>query len=178
MRDWQIELEKMVRFSGRLPELIREGFEANPPSGGSWPDGLPTCPALRDFYRLCDGGNIGGYFPVPLAEIADETERLNEWIEDRGGEDELTPGGWVIIGRNEADLCILWDAAKDRLFLYDSDGGGTEPAGGPVEKFLERLFNPPAPKTELPADETIEFGEGQDLWFVTLRELDRTAGPE
>jgi len=176
MRDWRVELEKMVRFGGAIPEPLCDCFEVQPPSGSGWPDGLPSCPALRDFYRLCDGGRLGDFSFLRLGEVKTTTEETREWIDRRGGEDDLTPGRWAQWGYDEFGEYLLWDEARCQLFLYDSDGGGTEEVGGPVERFLERLFNPPEPKTELSVDEPLESGEGQDLWFVTLRELDRIAG--
>ena len=57
MGDWRKQLGKLVRARGtdRFPLLV---FDVASSSGRKWPDNLPSCPGLRDFYGLCDGGPL------------------------------------------------------------------------------------------------------------------------
>jgi hypothetical protein len=113
---------------------------------------------LREFYAECDGGTLGPFSFLPLAEVADETTSTADWMEGREP-DEMSPRGrWLIFGSNEYGHSLIWDADRDAVLLYDSDGGdlwdaddttlsydgsGPSPTGHlTIARFFERLVNP------------------------------------
>src|SRR5262245_28398015 len=67
--DWRDQLAKLVRARGtdRFPLLV---FDVAPPSGRAWPDKLPSCQGLRDFYGLCDGGPWSGGHRATVSGVA------------------------------------------------------------------------------------------------------------
>jgi hypothetical protein len=75
MSAWRTQLAKLIRARGadRFPLLV---FDVALPSGRPWPDTLPSYQGLRDFYSLCDGGQLSlQYNWLSLAEVEGETER-------------------------------------------------------------------------------------------------------
>jgi hypothetical protein len=88
-------------------------------------------------------------------------------------------GRWLVFGSNEFSHSLIWDADRDAVLLYDSDGGDLWDAddtglaydgSGPgatghltLAQFFERLVNP-APNSR---DETTRE------WAAALGHLDR-----
>ena len=82
MVEWRSQLEKLVRARGtdRFPQLV---FKVAPPSGLTWPEGLPSCRGMQDFYAICDGGWLSiQYDWLSLAKVKGETERWREMLHD------------------------------------------------------------------------------------------------
>jgi hypothetical protein len=163
----------LVQFGASLPEPLRDLFEARPPSGKPWPAGLPSCPALAEFYALCDGGRFYPYEVLPLRNIAKETASLRDWVGD-DADDEAPAGPWLVLGRHaEVDSHVLvWDVAADRVGLYSADNGwifdeegGWSFAGGSPAALWEGLFFPPAKSRD----------EMERLWHQALGRLDGLA---
>ena len=162
MATWQSQIQKLVRVAEQLPEPLNEAFSARPSSGGSWPPSLPPCPALQEFYALCDGGTFSHYSLHPLAE-------LHEFQED----DEAEPGRYLAIGDTEFGYSLVWDSVEDRVGYYDFDGAdgfvwseetGAELMGRRMVDFLAGLFSPPR---------RTRGDEVQQMWAKVLAELDR-----
>src|SRR5690242_20286329 len=93
------------------------------PGRARWPEGLPSSPSLREFYAECDGGSLGPFSFLPLAEVADETRSLGDWMEGREPDGMPPRGRWPVFGNNEYGHSLIWDADRDAVLLYDSDGG-------------------------------------------------------
>jgi hypothetical protein len=151
-------IRAILKHRESLPEPL-DIYNAEPPRGAPWPEGLPSSPSLLEFYAECDGGSIGPCSFLPLAEVADETESTADWMEQRG-QDEMPPRGhWMVIGSNEYGHSLIWDADRDAMLVYDSDsdtlqdaddrslaydGSGPSPTGQmSLARFFERLMNPP-----------------------------------
>jgi hypothetical protein len=164
MSTWQARLRTLVRIVDQLPEPLNEAFSAQPPAGRPWPHRLPTCPALQDFYTLCDGGTFSHFSLHPLRDV-------QEFEED----DTVEPGRYVVIGDTEFGHSLVWDSTDDRVGYYDSDGAdgfviseetGAELMGRTAADFLAGLFSPPR---------RTRGDEVQKMWAQVLEELDRTA---
>ena len=161
---WQSQLQKLVRVAEQLPEALNEEFSVQQPSGQKWPAGLPSCPALQEFYALCDGGTFSHYSLHPLAD-------LQQFRED----DEAEPGRYVEIGDTRFGHSLVWDSDEDRVGYYDFDGAdgfvmseetGAELMGRTMADFLTGLFSPPRRTRGDPV---------QQMWAKVLAELDRVA---
>lgn len=174
-------LQSTIRALREHGQLLSEPLDGNivePPSGGSWPQGLPSSPLLREFYAECDGGTLGPFSFLPLGEVADETATIGDWMEQTGADEEMPPRGrWLVFGSGEYGHALIWDADHDAVLLYDSDSGSIEGAGdqaladgGPgsthsltLARFFERLVNPPI---------NSEY-ESMMTWIEVLGHLDR-----
>lgn len=179
MRDFRTTVRALRDRGPSLPEPYGDGFRAEPPSGGRWPGALPPCPLLQEFYDECDGGPIGPYDFLPLEELAEETADVLDWMETHADEGEIPKQGrCVMFARNEYGHDLLWDADRDAVLAFDSDGGGVwdadddtladdgsapAPAGRvPLARFLDRIANPPADPAHL----------GWATWAEVLAMLD------
>lgn len=78
MRDWRHVIQQWIAQESSIAPLAQQQVEfiawaIYPPSFDHWPSHLPTCQALQDFYRLCDGdistGSVGFPFPNLLSRI-------------------------------------------------------------------------------------------------------------
>jgi hypothetical protein len=180
MRDLRTTIRALRERSESLPEPYCDAFAVHPPSGARWPDGLPASPLLQEFYAECDGGDLGSFSFLPLEELAEETDSVLDWMEGKADPDAMPKKGrCVMLGHNEYDHCLLWDADRDAVLLYDSDGGdlwdaddsllaydgsGSGPTGGlTLARFFERLVNPAA-------DSEDEVGRE---WAEALRLIDQ-----
>jgi hypothetical protein len=181
MRSLRATIRALREHGPSLPESLGDCYHAEPPGGARWPEGLPSCPSLREFYAACDGGTLGPFAFLPLAEVADETASMADWLE--GGEPDGMPprGRWLVFGSNEYGHSLIWDADRDAVLLYDSDGGdlwdaddatltydgsGPSPTGHlTIGRFFERLVNPPIDTED----------EGTATWAEVLGHLDRLA---
>jgi hypothetical protein len=156
MRDWRPRLASWVQRWERLSELTRDCFPVRPSAGAPWPPGLPYCPALAEFYALCDGGTFGPYELLPLAEVAGPAD---EWLASSPGLD-LVPGRWLRLGDHEYGHALIWDADADRLLLYSPDDMAARRLKGSAEDFLRRLFHPSSKSTD----------ETKRMWLEALAE--------
>jgi len=140
MRDWRARLEMWVDVWDRLEELTRDCFPVSRSSGLPWPVGLPTCPALTDFYARCDGGTFGAYLVSPVSGLGDPSAG---WLAGSPGPD-LSHGRWVEFGSHEFGHTLLWNADADEVMLYSPDDEEPRRLKRTMEAFLERLFYPSA----------------------------------
>jgi hypothetical protein len=161
MGTWQSQLQKLVRISEQLPEPLNEAFLVEPPSGGHWPAHLPACPALQEFYGICDGGTFSHYTLASQADL--------EFFSD----DDVETGRYIVIGDTEFGHSLVWDSAQDKVGYYDLDGAdgfvmseetGAELMGRTMSDFLTGLFSPPRRTRGDPM---------QQMWAKTLAELER-----
>src|SRR5438876_9722851 len=98
MTRWQDQLTKLVRLAPTLqppadPHGPAEVFRVAPPSGRPWPEGCPRCPALLDFYALCDGARFPWYAHhytdwLPLADLRPGTQQLVDRLHQQYLDDE------------------------------------------------------------------------------------------
>jgi hypothetical protein len=158
MSVWRTQLAKLVRARGvdRFPLCA---FDVASPCGRSWPEHLPSCQGLRDFYSLCDGGLLSlQYKWLSLAEVESETRR---WREMLHGDEQpvLIPGRHVVLAIDSGGAPVIWDAEADQLASFYWNGGGWEPYNLNFEAFLEALFSHP---------EQIAAGE---IWDEALEQL-------
>lgn len=161
MNDWRPLLAKLVGSSGttEYPLCV---FDFSPPSNKAWPKKLPTCQALKDFYKLCDGGTLSLQYTFhSLVEVESETKR---WVEELqlqpdGIEAPLVTGRHAVVATDSGGALVVWDADRKRLRTLYWQGGGWEEAEWEVEKFLEALFFDPA---SVKAD---------DLWAEAVQQL-------
>src|SRR5260370_198203 len=75
MPDWRTRLAALVRFGNDLPEPMNH-FRARPSTSRPWPKGLPACPTLVEFYKLCDGGFFLCWNFFPLRQVKAESAAL------------------------------------------------------------------------------------------------------
>jgi hypothetical protein len=184
MRTLRSTIEALRNHGTSLLEPYRDSFEANPPSSGPWPSGLPTSPQLQDFYAACDGGRLGGYTFLALDELATETAATADWMESLGSEELPQKGLWLVFGHNEHGHTLIWDADRDAVLLYDSDGGdlwdsdnsklaydGSWPGSTghlTLAQFFDHLVNPARHSPD----------EMTQLWREALQHLDRLRAGE
>jgi hypothetical protein len=162
MVDWRSRLAALVRFGKDLPEPMNLCFRARPPTRGGWPKRLPSCPALVEFYALCDGGQFSCYDFLPLRRVKAEAAAFRGWP-DRPG-DQSAGVRHLLLGYDQDSFALIWDSAKDELIHYKSDAQSAYPRGVPFAAFAEKLFAPELGPGELP-----------DLWVAALRHLDGLA---
>jgi hypothetical protein len=179
MRALRSTIEALRIHGTSLPEPYCECFDANPPSSGPWPAGLPTSPQLEGFYAACDGGRLGAYAFLSLDELATETAATADWMESMGSDELPQKGLWLVLGHNDYGHTLIWDADRDAVLLYDSDGGdlwdsdntnlaydGSWPGSTghlTLAQFFDRLVNPTPDSDD----------ESTQLWLEALQHLDR-----
>jgi hypothetical protein len=158
MVDWRARLAALVRFGKDLPEPMNAVFRARPPARGRWPKGLPACPALVEFYTLCDGGTFFRYDFLPLHRVKAEALTLRGWP-DRPG-DPAAEVRHLLLGYDPDSFALIWDSRKDEVTESKSEAGVSY-AHGSFAAFMQELFLPEFAPDELP-----------DLWVTTLQCLD------
>ncbi len=161
VRNWRELLARLVAAAGTDLYPLNV-FEVKPPSGQPWPRKLASCPALKDFYALCDGGDLSlQYKFLPLAELADETRRWADELPGLSSDDlpyRLT-AKMVVLGENCDGAILVWDGKADRVSTLYWRGGDWEPTGLSFDEFAAALFTDPA---SVNAD---------DLWTEALGQL-------
>ena len=167
MTTWRDRLRKLVRVAGRLPAPFGESFSVRPPSGRRWPARVAPCPALQEFYALCDGGTFSHYSLDRLA-----------MLQTFQGDDAAEPGQYVGFGNTGFGHPLVWDGAADRVGYHDLDGAdgfvwseetGAELMGRTMADFLAGLFSPPRHTRGDPT---------QQMWAQVLADLERLAEEE
>lgn len=166
MRDWRHVIQQWIAQESSIASLAQQQVEfiawaIYPPSFDHWPSHLPTCQALQDFYRLCDGGYFNWFRWVSLSQLVEQNRKwfqlLSDW-DTRG--DVLLPERHVVLAEDGGGCPVVWDAATDQVRAFQFDGGDWEPPLAPsVEAFLTDLFNP-------------EGEKGKDWWYLFLSWLD------
>ncbi len=142
---WRARLAKLVQAVERLPHPLTDCVP-HPPSGGPWPQGMPSCSVLRDFYELCDGGYVRHLRWCRLRELKARTKEAATWIGQHGPEESpFDPRRHVLLGEDEAGFPFIWDSTVDQIAYYqpyEHGGNGWEPLHETLEQFLQRLFYP------------------------------------
>lgn len=164
--EWRVQLEKLVRARGtdQFPLLV---FELSPPSGKPWPESLPACQGLQDFYAICDGGLLSSQYNwLSLTNIAEETARWRAMLHNYRGDDEdiLASGRHLVLAHDSAGAPVIWDAKADRLASFFWKGGDWEPYNLGFEEFMTALFLDPS--------RVSAGGEAGALWVKAIRQLD------
>jgi hypothetical protein len=153
MREWRRVIQLWVAQERGIASLAEQGGDywtwtwaraLHPPSLDSWPSHLPTCQALHDFYRLCDGGSLAWFNWFPLSQLAERNrywvQSMREW-DARG--DVLDSARQVVIAEDAGGCPVVWDALTDEVKAFQVDGGDWEsPLAGSMEAFLTKLLNP------------------------------------
>ena len=158
MADWRSRLAALVRVGKDLPEPMN-WFRARPPTRRGWPKSLPACPALAEFYTLCDGGTFFWYDFFPLRRVKAEAAAFRGWPDRPGDPSEQLRH--LLLGYDPDSFALIWDSAKDELVLFKADAQDTYPGGVTFAAFVEELFGP-----------KLAPGELENLWEATLRYLD------
>jgi hypothetical protein len=160
MGDWRARLRQLVDSGD--PDDEGEGiYRAEPPSGEPWPAGLPPCPALAEFYAICDGGRFPEYSISPLDELVESTESVRDWAGDLAN-DPPAEGRMIAFAYLDFGFHVVWDADRDLVGYFDMDGadgyvfsGDRNPdlIGLPIATFLDRLLSGPWPEGDGSDDE-------------------------
>lgn len=174
MRDWRQVIQQWVAQERSIASLAQQRMEywiatwagaLHPPSHDRWPAHLPTCQALQDFYRLCDGGSLEWFEWFPLSRLSERNRYWVELLRDYywdGRGDVLLPERHVVLALDAGGCPLVWDETTDEVRTFQWDGGDWEsPLANSMEAFLTKLFNPV--KGENDTDEA---------WFLFLNWLD------
>ena len=143
---WRDLLRKMVKYYAADPAPDDDPmflFSARPPSAGRWPDSLPLCPAMREFYQLCDGGEMCVSF-VPFGGLVETTTR---WIDNLKGYDDrgdiLFPGRHIVFAEDAGGAPHIWDSETGKTASFYYRGGDwEEPSFRSFEAYLQYAFSP------------------------------------
>jgi hypothetical protein len=178
MRTWRSVIEALQGHGRSLPEPWCDCYHADLPSGAPWPTGLPPSPLLQDFYAACDRSTLGSFTFLAKDELASRTAGAADWMETTGCDMMPPEGRWLVFGRHAYGLDLIWDADRDAVLLYDSDGGDVWdaddtslaydgsacPTGAlSLAQFFERLVNPATDSSDEPTR----------AWVEILQHLDR-----
>lgn len=162
---WKDRLENWVSVWDQLSEQAQDCFPVSRPvtrdGENAWPEDLPNCPTLLDFYARCDGGRFGSYTLLPLAELCDPSD--DEWLEGMPGL-ELTEGKWIEFGNHDFGHALWWDSDADEVVLYNPDDEEPTRLKRTIDQFVERLFHPTKKTTDDEDDESIA------MWIEALQE--------
>ncbi len=172
MRDWRQVIQQWVAQESRIALLAEQHAEywawmwaraLPPPPRDPWPAHLPTCQALQDFYRRCDGGSLEWFQWFPLSQLA---ERNREWGQSMREWDArgaiLDPARHVVFAQDAGGCPVVWDASTDEVRAFQVDGGDWEsPLASTLEAFVRKLFNPVAGEQDM-----------DESWYLFLNWLD------
>jgi hypothetical protein len=190
MLRWQDQLAALVRLAPTLrppsdPQwpVVSEWFRISPPSGRAWPEGCPCCPALRDFYAICDGARFPRFDRhytdwLPLAELRPRTqevvERFRQWYLDDGWDDMPRLGRHLVFARGSNDCCAIWDSSTDKVFGHDGlDENDWNEQDETVEELLQAALLPQL----YPREYARHRLPVMEWWLDTLHQLQRLADP-
>lgn len=119
---WRDDLKLAATFYASYPQKIDPLFlySVEPPSDTPWPENLPTCDSLLDFYALCDGGYFG-----PMINFFSKVHlsiRTNKWIEllrnyDHHG-DVLIPNRHLVIAEDADGTPWVFNAIDQSVKSY------------------------------------------------------------
>jgi hypothetical protein len=152
MPSWQAKLSKLVELFDQLPPTLTDAFLLEPSAGKQWPQRLPSCPALLDFYAICDGGVFAYYTLHGLDDL------------HMFAETEVEPGRYLAFGDTTFGHTIVWDSRDDRVGYFDLDGAdgfvfssetGAKEMGLTLDGFLREVFTPPTHPNRLDSVETM-----------------------
>jgi hypothetical protein len=138
MATWQTKLRKLVEIFDQLPPKISDAFLVDPTAGKQWPQQLPCCPALLEFYAICDGG-VFSYYTL-------------HGMDDIQMFDEDEAGRYLAIGDTIFGHTLVWDSREDKVGYYDLDGAdgfvfssetGAKEMGLTMDGFLSEVFTLP-----------------------------------
>jgi len=178
MRTLRSVIEVLQSHSESLPEPRCDCYNAKRPSGARWPTGLPSSLLLQEFYAACDGARLGAFSFLPLGELLTRTASAADWMESTNCDEMPPEGRWLMFGRHEYGLDLIWNADRDDVLLYDSDGGDIWDADDTslaydgsacptgrltLAQFFERLVNPTIDSSD----------ESTRAWAEVLQHLDQ-----
>jgi hypothetical protein len=152
MATWQTKLKKLVELFDQLPPTLSDAFLIEPSAGKQWPQRLPSCPALLEFYTICDGGVFGYYTLHGLADL--------QMFEEA----EAEAGRYLAIGDTTFGHTLVWDSREDKVGYYDLDGAdgfvfssetGAKEMGLTMDGFLQEVFTPPTHPNQRDSVETM-----------------------
>jgi hypothetical protein len=179
MRDWRQVIEQWVAQERSIASLAQHHEEfwramwagaLHPPSPDRWPDQLPTCQALLDFYRRCDGGSLAWFEWFPVSHLVEQNRYWVELLRDYywdGRGDVLVPRRHVVLALDAGGCPVVWDATSDVVRAFQWDGGDWEsPLASSIEAFLTTLVNP-----------VESANEADQSWCLFLNWLDHQAPP-
>jgi len=156
MASWQQLLTKLVEHGPVEPM-----FEARKPSGKAWPKGLPSVPALVEFYALCDGGQLSALEVFPLQKVKTRRASLLSAI---GVAEKVDRDKVIIFGENSFNFLHFVDTATDRVYACNPGAGADEwEQFGTTDEFLQALFTPKSKYRD----------EASDMWDEALEQLEQ-----
>jgi hypothetical protein len=180
MTRWQDQLARLVRLAPTLrppadpywPGL--EWFRIAPPSGRAWPEGCPRCPALLDFYTICDGARFPSFDRhytdwLPLADLWPRTQGLVERLHQQclGDEWDDMPqlGRHLVFAHASNDYWAIWGSSTNQVFGHNEGEGDWNEQDETVEEMLQAAL--------LPRPWPGEWGQGgwhvMEWWLETLQ---------
>ena len=119
---WRDDLKLAVEFYASGPPMIDPIFlwSVNWPSNNPWPETLPSCDSLLDFYALCDGGCFGPM--MNFLAMVDLPVQTKKWIEtlrnyDDNG-DVLIPQRHLVIANDADGAPWVFDATDQSVQCY------------------------------------------------------------
>jgi hypothetical protein len=188
MMRWQDQLARLVRVypTLRVPSDPQwpavEWFTVAPPYGGAWVEGCPRCPALLDFYDICDGARFPWFDRhyidwLPLADLRPRTQELLERLHQRYQGDEWDDmpqlGRHLVFAHGLNDYWMIWDSSTNQVFSrneYEDDWNEQDET---VEEMLQAAL--------LPRPYPPEWGQDRwhvmEWWLDTLRRLQQLPEP-
>jgi hypothetical protein len=185
MTRWQDQLARLVRLAPTLqpptdPQWSVEWFRVASPSGGAWPEGCPCCPALLDFYAICDGARFpwfGQHYTdwLPLADLRPRTLELVERFQQQylGDEWDGMPefGRHLVFAHGANDYWLIWDSSTDRVFSHNAYEDDWNEQDETVEEMLQAALLPRPYPREWQRWQVMEW------WLDTLQRVEQSVMP-
>jgi hypothetical protein len=183
---WQDQLFKLVRLAPTLQPPTDphwpgvEWFRIAPPSGGAWPAGCPRCPALLDFYAICDGARFPWFDRhytdwLPLADLRPRTQELVERIhQQHPGSDwdnMLQLGHHLVFAHGLNDYSLVWDSSTNQVFSHSAYEDDWNEQDESVEEMLQAALLPQ------PYPQEWERWHVMEWWLDTLKRLEHPGEP-
>jgi hypothetical protein len=144
--DWRVELRALaaVGKTEQFPLLV---YEVRPASREPWPVELaePSASVL-EFYRLCDGGYLGGHHQwIAVGELLTENRRWWDLADGRTwtADSPIHPHRHVILAYDCGGFPLVWDQRTDQLLTYYfKDSDDLEHQGPTIDELMTRIFDP------------------------------------
>ena len=144
---WRETLRSIVAFyaSDRPRQDPTFLYDAEPPRSTPWPESLPLCQGLQDFYCLCGRGEVGPMIRfIPLVELEKETSHWINLLRDYDTRGDVLQAGQHIVFANDADgTPWIWDSATGRVASFYWKGGDWEqPSFLSFDDFMDYILSP------------------------------------
>ena len=144
---WQDKLIQFVAYYQEHsdppdPCLI---YDPQPPAECVWPSKLPCNDEIREFYKVCGGGEFG--LMLRFIPVCDLLEQTNHWVKILSGYDErgdIIQTGRHVVFANDADgTPWIWDSKTGVVASFYWKGGDwEEPEFASFGNFMEYVFTP------------------------------------